>query len=148
MSREFAVAAFNATWALIERTDRTADDDLAMLLAAMASRWHWDAAGGSEQWRNGDWQVAHVASLLGFGDLALRFAERTLRSALEEGLDGWALASAHEGMARAYATLGDVEGRRRHVAEAEAALAREADEEDREVIAGQLASVPEVGPRS
>jgi hypothetical protein len=142
--RHFAVARFNATWELIERSDRTPDEDLLMLLSAMTSRWHWESVGGEQQRRNGDWQVAHVASLLGFGDVALRFAQRTLASAEAGHLDGWELASAHEGMARAYAALGDAEGRARHAQAAQAALDREPDAEDRDVIASQLATVPDV----
>jgi hypothetical protein len=142
--RTFAVGAFNATWDLIDRSDRTADDDVTMLLTAMASRWHWGASGGEMQRRNGDWQVAHVASLIGLGDLALLFAQRTLTSAEAEGLDGWALASAHEGMARAHAALNNAEGRAHHITAAKAALDREPDAEDRDLIASQLATVPEV----
>lgn len=115
-----------------------------MLLTAMASRWHWDSIGADAQRRAGDWQVAHVASLLGLGELALLFAQRALASAQAEGVDGWALASAHEGMARAYAALGNAEGRAQHVTAAQAALDREQDEPDRDVIASQLATVPEV----
>lgn len=142
--RHFAVTRFNGTWELIERTDRTPDDDLEMLLSAMTSRWHWEHVGGDEQRRTGDWQVAHVAALAGLGDLAWRFARRALASTERQQLDGWALASAHEGMARACAALGDAEGRARHMAAAQEALDREDDAADRDVIAAQLATVPEI----
>jgi hypothetical protein len=139
--RRFATACFNGAWHLIETPERTDDDDVAMLLTAMASRWHWGRIGSPEQVATGDWQVGHVASLLGIGELALTFASRSLAVALEEAWDGWRLASAHEGVARAFAVLGD-DGVARHVAEAEAALAREPDAEDRAVVASQLATIP------
>jgi len=140
--RRVAGELFNRTWDLIETPDRTSDDDLEMLLAATASRWHWGQVGGTESIATGDWQVGHVASLLGLGDLARIFAERNLATAAAEGWTGWRLASAHEGMARALATLGDTAGRARHVAAAEEALAGEPDEEERQIIADQLATVP------
>jgi hypothetical protein len=140
--RECARTLFNRAWDLIDASGRTADEDVDMLLCAMASRWHWGRVGGVEQVATGDWQVGHAASLLGLGQLALMFAKRNLAVALDQGWDGWRLASAHEGMARAYAALGDSEGVTRHVAEAESALARETDEEDRAVIASQLATIP------
>lgn len=140
--RELGVRLYNEAWSFIDKPDRTGDDDVEMLLTAAASRWHWAQVGGPEELANGDWQVAHAASLLGFGDLALMFARRHLATAEREGWDGWRLACAHEGFARASAAAGNWQARDRHVAAAAAALDREPDEEDRAIIAGQLASVP------
>lgn len=137
-----AKALFNATWDLIDKPDRTGEDDINMLLSAMASRWHWGQVGGPEQLATGDWQVGHVSALIGLGKLALIFANRNLAAAIAGGWDGWRLASAHEGVARACAVLGDHEGLNRHFAEAEAALAREPEEEEREIIAAQLKTIP------
>jgi hypothetical protein len=140
--RTFATRLFNSTWTLIEKPDRSADLEIEMLLAAVTSRWHWGQVGDVEQVAAGDWQVAHVASLLGQSELALRFAERHLQTAIAQGWDGWRLASAHEGMARALAAAGDGEGRDHHVAEARRALEREGDAEDKEIIEAQIDSVP------
>ncbi len=142
--RQLAGALFNRTWDLIEQTDRTADDDVAMLVTAAASRFHWGEVGGPEQIATGDWQVAHVASLLGLGDLALLFAERSLAANEASGATGWQLASAHEGMARACATAGDPDGRERHLGLARDALAHEPDGDERAVIEEQLATVPDL----
>ncbi|MDQ1412819.1 MAG: hypothetical protein QOE07_1407 [Acidimicrobiaceae bacterium] len=143
--RRFGAELFNSTWDLIDKADRSAEDDAMMLLGAMASRWHWSTVGTAEQLATGDWQVAHVFSLLGYGDVALRFARRGLATAESEGWDGWRLASAHEGVARACAAAGDAADRAAHVAAAEAALTREPDDEDRAAIASQLASIPPIG---
>lgn len=135
---------FNAAWDLIDKPDRTSDEDLEMLLRATASRYHWGRVGGPEEIATGDWQVAHVACLVGLPDLAHRFASRHLATATAEGWSGWRLASAHEGMARAHAAAGDGAGRACHVAAAQAALAQERDDEDRALIASQLATVPDL----
>lgn len=142
--RQIGVERFNATWDLIDRADRSADDDVELLLSAITSRWHWGQVGGPEEISTGDWQVAHAASLLGLGDLALLFARRNLATAEAQGWSGWRLASAHEGMARAFAVAGDAGGRARHLDAARAALDAEPDAEERQVIAEQLATVPEV----
>ena len=136
------MALFNAAWQLIDKAERTADEDTEMLLAAAASRWHWGQIGGPAEIATGDWQVGHVAALLGFADVALHFAKRNLTTAEAEGWDGWRLASAHEGMARAYAAGGEVLLRDQHASEAQAALDREPEPEERDVIAAQLATVP------
>ena len=142
--REIAVDRFNAAWDLIDKADRSHDDDVELLLSAMTSRWHWSRVGGAEEVATGDWQVAHVASLLGLGDLALLFAERNLAAADLLGWTGWRLGSAHEGMARAFAACGDADGRAHHLTLANDALAAEADAGDRQVILDQLATVPEI----
>ena len=74
----------------------------------------------------------------------MRFAARNLAAAEAEGWSGWQLASAPEGMARACAAAADGEGPTRHVSACEAALATEPEDGGRGVIAGQLATVPEV----
>jgi hypothetical protein len=141
--RRVGATLFNRCWELIESDARTSDQDAEMLLTAATSRWHWGEVGGPGEVATGDWQVAHVASLLGMADLALMFAARNLAIAEAEGWDGWRLASAHEGMARACATAGDTNGRDAHVATARRLLDEERDAESRQVIAEQLATVPD-----
>jgi len=139
--RTLAKRTYNAVWELIGKSGRTAEDDRRMLLLTCASRVHWGEAGGAREHAIGDWQVAHVLSLLGSGELALSFARSALAVVEEHGWTDFTLASAHEGMARAYAAMGDSAHRDAH-----AELCRKAmetlPEEDREVVAGQLASVP------
>jgi hypothetical protein len=141
--RKAAIAAFNGAWDLIDRKDRTDEDDRRMLLLACTSRSHWGEAGGEQQHAIGDWQVAYVLSLLGDGKLALNFAKSSLATVEAHGWTDFTLASAYEGIARAYAVLGDKGGRDQY-----AALCREVletlPEEDQEIVGGQLASVPEL----
>jgi catechol 2,3-dioxygenase-like lactoylglutathione lyase family enzyme len=142
--RQEAIAAFNRAWQLIDFADRSLADDDEMLAAAFTSRYLWDSIGGDEQRAVGDWQIAHVASLLGYAGLALSRAERALERVVRNGWTDWQLASCYEGMARAHAAAGNL-AQRDHWA----ALSREVidtleDEEDRELIASQLASVPGV----
>jgi len=110
------------------------------------ARWHWGEVGGTEEIATSDWQVAHVAALIGLGDLSVWFAGRSLAAAEAEGWSGWRLASAHEGMARAFAAAGDADGRARHVDLARTALADEPDGDDRAIVEEQLATIPEVDP--
>lgn len=52
--RRFAASAFNRAWELIDRPDRSSDEDMEMLASAFASRFHWDRVGGDEQRIVGD----------------------------------------------------------------------------------------------
>ncbi len=138
----FAIETFNGAWELIEKQDRTPDDDSEMLQRAFASRWHWGFVGGPEQLATGDWQIAHVASLLGYGWMAQFYARRAFNTCENEGWDDWRRASMLEGMARAAAAAGDAAEFAKFYALAEQAVAAIKEVGDREVVASQLATVP------
>ena len=137
-----AKAAFNGAWDLIDRKDRTAADDREMLVSAAASHYLWEPIGSDEQKVIAARQVAHVLSRLGCGELALGFAEAALRRAEENNWSDWRLASCFEGMARAHATVGNSQERDSYAEKCRAVLASFERDEDRETVAGQLATVP------
>lgn len=143
--RRIAVGQFNRAWDLIDLPDRSADQESEMLLAAVTSRWHWGEIGTAENLAAGEWQVAHVAALIGHGHLARRFAERNLAIAEQEGWTGWQLASANEAMARASAVLGDLDACDRYAEAAERALAAEPDPDNAAVVRGQLDTIERDG---
>ncbi len=138
----FAIETFNGAWELIEKPDRSDDDNATMLERAFASRWHWGFVGGPEQLATGDWQIAHVASLLGYGWMAQFYARRAFDTCEREGWGDWQRASMLEGMARAAAAAGDTEQHAQYYALAAEAVAAIAEDEERAVIASQLATVP------
>jgi hypothetical protein len=140
--RRFGAGLFNETWELIEKQDRSADEDDEMLGAAFASRLHWGPIGDAANHATGDWQIAHVPSLLGHGELAVHFAEKALRTIESAGIGDFMLASALEGVARAYAAAGNRPERDRYVELATRALDGIADPEDRTMIEEQLSTVP------
>ncbi|GAA1960798.1 hypothetical protein [Catenulispora subtropica] len=140
--RDMAKRTYNATWALIDQPVRSPEEDRRMLLLACASRVHWGEAGGAREHAIGDWQVGHVLALLGDGALSLSFARQALATVEAHGWTDFTLASAYEGVARAYAALGDAAGREEYAAKCREALAA-LPPEDREAIAGQLATVPQ-----
>jgi cation transport regulator ChaB len=140
--RSLATEAFNHAWDLIDKTERTPDEEREMIVLAAASRYLWEAVGGDEQLMVGDWQIAHVLSLLGDGSQAVGFATEALRRTEANGWGDWRLASALEGVARAHAARGDAAQRDRYAAMCRAALAGIEDAEERDLIASQLTSVP------
>jgi hypothetical protein len=140
--RIFAASAFNQAWDQIEKPKRTGDEDAAMLMATFASRYHWEVVGTEENKVVGDWQIAHVASLLGLAPVAMRFARTALDRAVEQGFEGWLLASCHEGMARAHACSGNDAERDRHIRTASRLLDDVDDPGEKNLVESQLASVP------
>jgi DNA-binding transcriptional MerR regulator len=140
--RQLAADLFNLVWTLLEQTGRTTEDDDRMVHAAHASRYHWGQVGGPEQLAIGEWQCARVYSVLGRAEPALHHARRCLDIATASTVPDWLIASAHEGLARAYAVAGQRESALASRAAAEAALAKVTDAEDRQVVQDDLASLP------
>ena len=140
--RQLAADLFNLVWTLLEQTGRTTEDDDRMVHAAHASRYHWGQVGGPEQLAIGEWQCARVYSVLGRAEPALHHARRCLEIATAGTVPDWLIASAHEGLARAYAVAGQRESALASRAAAEAALAKVTDAEDRQVVQDDLASLP------
>jgi predicted enzyme related to lactoylglutathione lyase len=145
--RNQAIAAFNRAWELIEAVGRSQADDDEMLAAAFASRYLWEAVGSDEQRALGDWQIAHVASRLGYADLALDRSARALKRVQENGWTDWRLASAYEGMARAHATAGSLADYEHWAELAREVLDSLTDNDDREIVGSQLASIEAPGSR-
>ena len=140
--RALAADLFNHTWTLLERSDRTPDQDEEMVHAAHASRHHWGRVGDAGNWAVGEWQVARVYAVLGRADASLHHARRSLALCEANGLADFRLAAACEGVARAYLAAGDATAVREWKARATAALDGIADADDRELIANDIATLP------
>jgi hypothetical protein len=92
----------------------------------------------------GDWQIAHVLSQIGEGSLALRFATAALATCEANGWSDWRRASCLEGVARAYAAAGDGARRDEYADLCRQVLGKLENDEDRDLVASQLASIPGV----
>jgi hypothetical protein len=145
IDRAFARSLNGLVWQLLGRTDRTGEDDARMVDAAHASQHHWREAGGPPATR-GEWLVSHVYAVLGRPEPALHHARRCL--ALTDGRPGLAdfdHAYAAEAMARALACAGDRDQAAAWHSRATAAGAAIADDEDRGIFTGDLATGPWFG---
>jgi hypothetical protein len=142
--RALAVALFNHVWTLLEKPDRSAAETDAMIHAAHASRLHWGRAEGAEAINlgRGEWQCSRVYAVLGRGEPALWHARRYLGYVDGDGAEDWDRAAACEAMARASAVAGDPGAAVEWKAKAVAALEDITDRDDREVVEGDLATLP------
>jgi len=140
----FGKKANGETWQLLEKTDRTPEEDERMVVAAHASYYHWLHAGTDVHRQRGEWMLAHVYTVLGREEAARHHAWRCLGLAerFPDEMKDFDVAYAHEAVARAAALAGDAETARRHYAMAEAQGARIADEEDRTIFLGDFRSEP------
>lgn len=139
--RTMAPRAFNRTWELLDADHLTRSREEEMLAATFAQRHHWYQVGTPRNRAIADWQVSRVTAILGYADLARRFGEVSLEMAVENGLDPFVTGFAHEAIARAAADVDDVETFTEHFELARALLAEIADDEDRDLLAADLAEM-------
>jgi cation transport regulator ChaB len=138
---DLAKATFNKTWEYLDRAERTEDDDREMLAHAAASWYHWRQVGDAKNRSVSDWQMSRVFVVLRKPDLAMSFARACLRLAAESELDPVYVGFGHEAVARAAALGGNTALRDEHLAAAQAIVETLTDEEDREVLAADLATI-------
>jgi DNA-binding transcriptional MerR regulator len=140
--RALAVSLFNRVWSLLEQPDRSVVDDDELVNAAHASRYLWTSIGAATNHAIGDWQISRVYATLGRAEPAVHHARRCLALAQDVEGETWLLASAYEGLARAYAVAGDRAAALEWKAKAVARLGEVADADDREIVERDLASLP------
>jgi DNA-binding transcriptional MerR regulator len=140
--RALAAALYNRTWELLEIPDRTPAQVDEAIHAAHASRYHWSRVGEPVNLARGEWLCSRVYAVLGRGEPALWHARRCVEIDEEAGVGDWDIAAAYEAMARASAVAGDVEAARTWAARGREACAAIAEDDDRELIAADLAAIP------
>jgi len=116
--RKIGADLFNYTWSLLDRKDRTQEEDDDMVHASHASRYHWAHAGTPLNTSVGDWQLSRVYVTLGRAEPALYHARRCLEVTRRHRFGRFYTAYAYEGMARAAAVAGDRRARDRYLREA------------------------------
>ena len=140
-----AKEANRETWTLLERDDRTADDDERMVHAAHASAFHWQQAGGDPESARADWLLSHVYAVLGRSEEAARYARHCLATCERNGFGDFDLAYAYEAMARSCGRVRETPAKRRVAGEGRAGGSAIADAEDRDLFLADLAAEPWYG---
>jgi hypothetical protein len=104
----FAAHCFNAAWDLIDKPERTAEDDRMMVVLSQASIYHWLNRPDCEPRRLsvGYWQASRIQALLGNAAEARNHAEVCLQYSI--GQDPFLLGYAYEAMARAAKIAGNL----------------------------------------
>jgi len=142
VERRLAAQLFNATWDLMESTDRTPADDDAMIHSAHASRHHWGRVGTAANLARGEWQCSRVYAVLGRAEPCLHHARRVLAICEQNGIGSWDLAFAYEALARGHAIAGDAAEARAYTERALTALDDVPAVEDRALVLADLETIP------
>ncbi len=139
--RKQAAALFNLAWRLLEKKRRTRAEDVAMIHAAHASRYHWSVVGKPVNLAIGEWQVSHVYAVLKRSEPSMYHARACLALCRENRMGDFPLAFAYEALARAATTAGRRREGGRFLRLAQAAGERIKDEDDRKLFFSGLSTI-------
>ena len=150
--KKMAVNLFNGTWDLMDKQDRSKEEEDKMIHSAHASRYHWGevVAAGTPKTapiniERGEWQVSRVYAILGRAEPALFHAGRCLEICEENGIGDFDIAFAYEAMARAHSIGGNHAEFERYLQMAKEAGAKIKEKGDRDYFLGDLKTVPGYG---
>ena len=103
----FSADCFNRTWGLLDKAERTPEEDEQMISLAHASIAHWrereDCA--NQNLSIGYWQLSRIHAVLGRAENAKHYGQLCLSVSTEE--PPFFLGYAHEALARAAKVAGD-----------------------------------------
>jgi hypothetical protein len=140
LERKLAARLFNETWRLLDKTDRTAQEDTLMVHCAHASRFHWEAVGDASNRAVGEWQISRVYSVLALGESALHHARLCMQYCDTHTLRPFMNACAHEAMARALSLSDKAVARVHHQAALDLVPGIE-DQEERNILQSDLLTI-------
>ncbi len=137
----FSAENFNKTWELIEKSERTDEEDLAMLHAAIASLWHWSQREdvSVKNLSVGYWQISRVCNLIQQPSLARRYGLQALKHAAS--LDPFYKGYAYETLARAEMQCGNRVVMRHYREKAFEMLGLVGDEENKKLLLKDLETI-------
>jgi hypothetical protein len=141
--RKLAVDCFNATWTLMEKQDRTREDDDEMIHGAHVSAYLWRRIGTAANRARGEWQCSRVYAILGRSEPSLQHARRCLElvEASPGEMEEFDLPAAYEALARAHWIAGDLGESHRYAELGREATTKIADEDDRKIMEADFATI-------
>jgi hypothetical protein len=107
----FSVHCFNTAWDLIDKAERTPEEDQEMIRLSLASHYHWTQRDDYSKTNASIafWQTSRIYALLGQAENANRYGEMCLEASQDEDVPPFFLGYAYEALARAEATAGNQE---------------------------------------
>lgn len=141
--RVFSSDAFNSAWELIEKEQRTEDEDEEMISLAHASAWHWTRRHDvrPKNLAISAWQLSRVYAEAGRFEEADRYARRSLAICQQDEVGPVFTGYAYEALARLAKATGELDTRDEWLALARAEAEKVGDKLDRNQLLSDLEEV-------
>lgn len=141
--RYFAPHCFNAAWDLLDKPDRTPEEDQQMVVLSYASLFHWSKRSDcdNQALSIGYWQLSRIHAILGNAFEAVRNAQTCFTYSKE--LSPFYLGYAYEALARAYRLAGENAIAAQHLNSAHELAVLVEDNSEREALTADLQSLTE-----
>jgi hypothetical protein len=139
----FATYCFNAAWDLLEKHDRTPEENEQMIRLNQASQWHWTQREDYSR-KNasiGYWQASRIYALVGEADNARKYGFLCLEASDSDEIDPFYLGYAYEALARAESVAGDKDKMNEYLAKARETAVRVDKAENRKWLEDDLESI-------
>lgn len=137
--RNLGIQLFNETWDLIDKENRSKEEDLLMVHKAHASRFHWEASQCEDLNKaRGDWLISRVYNILGHGESAKIFGYASLHLLEKNKIGDFDLVFAYETLAYAYKNIGNKDKVKAYLDLAYKALKNVEKDEDRSYCESEL----------
>lgn len=139
----FSAECFNRTWGLMDRADRSPEDDEQMLLVTFASQWHWSQREDClpTNVSVGYWQISRVYALLGQADNARRYGNLSLGALEGETGFPFYFGYAYEALARAEMVAGDKARMEEYLGKAREFAGKVPDPDSKKFLTDDLATI-------
>ena len=139
----FSAQCFNAAWDLMEKSQRTTEEDEQMLRLSLASHWHWTQRNDytAKTQSIAHWQTARIYALLGQADNARRYAQLCLQASQNQGVAPLYLAYAYEALARAEAIARNKQEMNLYLDEAHQVANKIAESNSKQQLLDDLATI-------
>jgi hypothetical protein len=141
--RHFSSDCFNKAWDLIEKSDRTPEEDEEMIRLNQTSIWHWTQREDCSPTNMsvGYWQASRIYAILGQVDNARRYGQLCLEISRREDVALFYLGYAYEALGRAEMVAGNREAMARYVSQARETAEKIADAAEKPLLLSDLETI-------
>jgi len=139
----FSTHCFNSAWDLIDKSERTPEEDEQMIRLSLASQYHWSQREDSSSTSAsiGFWQTSRIYALIGQVDNARRYGQLCLGASQEEGVEPFYLGFAYEALARAEAVAGKEQEMEAFLDKAKSAAEKIDKEDEKKMLLDDLKTI-------
>jgi len=137
----FSADCFNKAWDLIEKPNRTDEENEKMVLLNQASIFHWMQRDdcSNQQKSIGYWQASRIHSITKQPEAAKKYGELCLK--YSQGLEPFFLGYAYEALARAEQTAGNSNKMTEYLNLAKAEAEKVTDTESKKMLTDDLIAI-------